>query len=88
MQKSSEALTTTNPNNTEKVVYVEMNADDKEQVQGYSHIQLDDIHTLDLPILYYKSTQEAEVIDYYDKSVKAEGKKETDNASNWLRYSI
>jgi hypothetical protein len=28
------------------------------------------------------------VIDYYDKSVKAEGKKEADNASNWLRYSI
>jgi hypothetical protein len=88
LQKNTTGLTT-NVNNTEKSIYIEMNSDDKDQIAGYSHVQLDDVHTLDLPILYYKANPEAEVVDYYDNNtnqpIKAKETNKSDDASNWLR---
>jgi hypothetical protein len=89
IQKNTTSLTTS-VNNTENSIYIEMNSDDKDHIAGYSNVQLDDIHTLDLPILYYKTYSEAEIVDYYDNNTNKsiQNNKETiknDDASNWLR---
>jgi hypothetical protein len=44
----------------------------KETVMAYLNLPMDDVHTLDLPILYYKDTEEAQVVEYYETNKKSE----------------
>ena len=63
---------------------------EKEPLIAYSNVQMDDIHTLDLPILYYKTNQDAQVVDFYEENnvdVNAERAKQTETASTWLRMN-
>jgi hypothetical protein len=57
-----------------EVKIVEQMADNKlkESVDYICSINIEDIYTLDLPILYYKIPDEAIVIDYYDDDNKDE----------------
>jgi hypothetical protein len=58
----------------------------KETVMAYLNLPMDDVHTLDLPILYYKDTEEAQVVEYYETNKKSEKTKQQDtSASSWLR---
>ncbi len=78
--------------NNDECIAIEMKADDKEKedLTGFSNIPIDDVHTLDLPILYYKENQEAEVVDFNSQQAlpttkdkkKADAQKQT--AANWL----
>ncbi|CAF0939608.1 unnamed protein product [Brachionus calyciflorus] len=57
----------------ENSIVVELSGtDEKENILGYTLIQLDDIHTLDLPILYQKEENKVEIIEYEtdDKKLK------------------
>lgn len=61
---------------------------------AYSIIQIDDIHTLDLPILYYKDEEQAEIIDFcsdqnnnQNEDKQKDNLNETTSASNWLRIN-
>lgn len=44
----------------------EMTTEDDEKLELESVIRIDDINTLDLPTLYFKLNDKAQVIDYYD----------------------
>ena len=50
---------------------------------------MEDIHTLDLPILYYKTNQEAQVIDFYQSNdtVQNDDRKSPETSSSWLRLN-
>ena len=75
--------------NNDECIAIEMKADDKEkeELAGFTNIPIDDIHTLDLPILYYKENQEAQVVDFNSQQA-AKDKKKADPAkqtgANWL----
>ena len=52
---------------------------------------MEDIHTLDLPILYYKTNQEAQVIDFYQSSdtipTQIDQGNSPETSSSWLRLN-
>ena len=73
-------------------VSFEMRSSDKQEKEplvAYSNIQMEDIHTLDLPILYYKANQEAQVIDFYQSENENQNSdvKLTETAASWLRLN-
>lgn len=50
---------------TDNSIVIELrSSDEKDDLVAYSVIQLDDIHTLDLPILYKKENNECQVVDF------------------------
>lgn len=56
----------------ENCIQFEMDNEEKEEAKSealaYSNVPLDDIHTLDLPILYYQAVNDLQVIDFYEES--------------------
>jgi hypothetical protein len=73
-------------------VFFELKSTDKtekEPLIAYSNIQMEDIHTLDLPILYYKTNQEAQVIDFYQTNNASQNgeSKSPETSSSWLRLN-
>ena len=86
--KKKSGLDITNDN----CVFFELKGTDKQDTEtlvAYSNIQMDDIHTLDLPILYYKTNQEAQVVDFYHENetdTKSDNKG-PETAATWLRMN-
>lgn len=64
----------------------ELTFEDKECVPCFSSINMDDIHTLDLPILYYKSTEEVQEANFYDKNGSVK-RLDRENSISWLRLN-
>ena len=64
----------------------ELNFEDPDFLPCFSSINMDDIHTLDLPILYYKSTEEVQEANFYDKN-GAVKQLDRENSTSWLRLN-
>jgi hypothetical protein len=80
-QKSRTLLTKSLDNS----IKFEMDIEDKEADKScFSAINMDDIHTLDLPILYYKTTDEVQEASFYD-SKGAIKRLDRENSTSWLR---
>lgn len=80
-QKSKSFLTTSQDNS----IKFEMTFDEKENtVPCFASLNMDDIHTLDLPILYYKTTDEVQEATFYDKSGNVK-RLDRENSISWLR---
>jgi hypothetical protein len=69
----------------DNAIKFEMDFDDKEPA-CFSTIGLDDIHTLDLPILYYKTNDEVQETDFYDKAGNVK-RLDRENSTSWLRLN-
>lgn len=62
----------------------EMSTEDDDKLTLESVIRIDDINTLDLPTLYFKSSEDAQVIDFYDDDSRVDTKR-SDSASTTTR---
>ena len=63
----------------ENCIQFELNDQEREENKisdalAYSNVHIDDILTLDLPILYYDAVNDLDVIDYYDEDGKSREK--------------
>lgn len=69
----------------------EMITEDDEKLEFECVIRIDDINTLDLPILYFKTNQEAQIIDFdheYEDDQESKQRRESkkiETAKSWLR---
>ncbi len=72
----------------DNAIKFEMDFDEKEPSAPpcFSSISLDDIHTLDLPILYYKTNEEVQEANFYDKAGNVK-RLDRENSTSWLRLN-
>ncbi len=69
------------------IVTLEMVHGDENASFGYTNITMDDIKTLDLPVMYYKPPNECQVVDHYSSTKFEDASKTFNSSSEYLQGS-